>query len=171
MSEVGRLTMREEFSIPVTKCIYERLSYPSRSGEFEKAFIEKAQSDAAVEAFCKINEQKHMFMRLRYVKENGLPGYYRPDFLARTVSAIYLCETKAETMLLLPDVQRKRRAAIAWCERVNELPAEERAGREWHYALIGEALFYEFRSKGASLEEVLNFARLRPKVTGEGALL
>ena len=103
-------------------------------------------------------------MRLRYVKENGLPGYYCPDFLVRTASAIYLCETKAETMLLLPDVQRKRRAAIAWCERINELTGEERGGREWHYALIGEALFYEFRSKGASLEEVMNFARLRPKM-------
>jgi type III restriction enzyme len=73
-------------------------------------------------------------------------------------------------MLLLPDVQRKRRAAIAWCERINELPSEERAGREWHYALIGEALFHEFRSKGASLEEVMNFARLRPKTVGTGVL-
>ena len=74
-------------------------------------------------------------------------------------------------MLLLPDVQRKRRAAIAWCERINELTGEERGGREWHYALIGEALFHEFRSKGASLEEVLNFARLRPKTIGAAALL
>ena len=77
----------------------------------------------------------------------------------------------SSTMLLLPDVQRKRREAIAWCERINELPPEERGGREWHSALIGEALFHEFRSKGASVEEVLNFARLRPRAADSGALL
>jgi len=171
LSEVDRLAMREEYSVVVTKCIYERLPYPSRNGEFEKAFIERAQGDGAVAAFCKLNEQKHTFLRLRYVKENGLPGYYHPDFLVRTADAIYLTETKAETMLALPDVQRKRRAAIAWCELINELSEEARSKRQWHYALVGERLFYEFRSKGASLEEVLNFARLRPKAADADVLL
>jgi type III restriction enzyme len=171
LSDVERLAMRETYSVLVTKCIYERLSYPSRNGEFEKAFIEKAQGDGTVAAFCKINEQKHTFLRLRYVKESGLPGYYCPDFLVRTEGVIYLAETKAETMLSLPDVQRKRRAAIAWCERVNELSEERRSMRRWHYALIGEALFYEFRLKGASLAEVLDFARLRPKAADRGSLI
>lgn len=171
LSEVDRLAMREAYSVVSTKCIYERLPYPSRNGEFEKAFIEKAQGDGAVEAFCKLNEQKHTFLRLRYVKENGLPGYYHPDFLVRTADAIYLTETKAETMLALPDVQRKRRAAIAWCERINELPEEARLKRQWHYALVGERMFYEFRSKGASMGEILNFARLRPKAADPGVLL
>ena len=171
LSDVERLAMRETYSVLVTKCIYERLPYPSRNGEFEKAFIEKAQGDGTVAAFCKINEQKHTFLRLRYVKESGLPGYYCPDFLVKTKETIYLAETKAETMLSLPDVQRKRRAAIAWCERVNELSEEHRSIRRWHYALIGEALFYEFRSKGASLAEVLDFARLRPKAADRGSLI
>lgn len=171
LSEIIRLSVREAYSVIVGKCIYERLPYPSRNGEFEKAFIEKAHSDAAVEAFCKINEQKHTFLRLRYVKESGLPGYYCPDFLVRTEGTIFLAETKAETMLSLPDVQRKRRAAIAWCERINELSGDHRSMRRWHYALIGEALFYEFRSKGASLAEVLDFARLRPKAADSGSLI
>jgi type III restriction enzyme len=67
-------------------------------------------------------------------------------------------------------VQRKRRA-VAWCERINELSEEVRSKRLWHYALVGERLFYEFRSKGASLEEVLNFARFRPKVADVGVLI
>ena len=45
LSEVDRLTMREAYSVVVGKCIYERLPYPSRNGEFEKAFIEKANID------------------------------------------------------------------------------------------------------------------------------
>src|SRR5207249_4509812 len=71
LSEVTKLAMREAYSLAVSKCIYERLPYPSRNGEFEKAFIEKASGDGTVLAFCKINEQKHTFLRLRYVKENG----------------------------------------------------------------------------------------------------
>ncbi len=171
LSEVDRLTMREEFSIPVEKCIYERLDFPSRNGELEKAFIEKAVSDATVLAFCKIKEQKHTFLRLRYVKESGLPGFYWPDYLVRTATAIYLAETKGQTFLSLPDVERKRKAAVAWCDRTNELPADQRDSRQWSYALVGEDLFYSFKNKGASLEEILDFARLRPKAADKQALL
>ena len=165
LSEVDKLTVREGYSVPVTKCIYERLPYPSRNGGLEKAFIEAAQNDATITAFCKINEQKHVFLRLRYVKHDGLPGYYCPDFLVRTTDAIHLVETKAQQMISHPDVQRKQCAAIAWCARINELSQEDRAGRTWHYSLVGEDLFHEFRSKGASLEELLDFTRLRPKAT------
>jgi type III restriction enzyme len=34
-------------------------------------------------------------------------------------------------------------------------------GREWRYVLLGEALFYEWRDKGASMSEMLDFACLR----------
>jgi len=171
LSEVTKLAMREAYSVVVSKCIYERLPYPSRNGEFEKAFVEKANGDGTVLAFCKINEQKHTFLRLRYVKENGLPGYYNPDFLVRTATATYLAETKAQTMLSLPDVERKRKAAVAWCDRINELPEGQRSGRPWSYALIGEDLFYGFDRKGASMEDILNFARLRPKAVDKESLL
>ncbi len=171
LSEVDTLRMREPYSVVVGKCIYERLPYPSRNGEFEKAFIEKSTPDGTVEAFSKINEEKHTFLNLRYVKESGLPGTYHPDFLVRTATTIFLAETKGQTMLSLPDVERKRKAAVAWCERINELPEDQRSGRSWSYALIGEELFYSFDRKGASVEDILNFARLRAKVADKEALL
>ena len=170
LSEVQKLNVREAYSIITPKCIYERLPYPSRNGGFEKAFIEQAVSDATVEAFCKVNEQKHLFMRLRYVKENGLPGFYSPDFLVRTQTGIFLTETKAQNMLTHADVVRKQRAAVAWCERVNELPPEQRSDRTWSYCLLGEALFYRFREKGGTMEETLQFSRVRAKVAEVGTL-
>jgi hypothetical protein len=36
--------------------------------------------------------------------------------------------------------------------------------------LLGEALFYEFKGKGATIEEILQFARVRAKTTGKGGL-
>lgn len=162
LSEVQKLAMREGSSMPVQKAIYERLPYPSRNGGLEQAFMETCEKDASVAAYCKINEQKHTFARLRYVKEDGLPSFYSPDFLVRTDGAIYLVETKAQGQLSTPNVQRKRKAAVAWCDRINDLAPEHRSETEWHYVLLGEAAFYGWRDKGGSIAELLDFARLRP---------
>lgn len=161
LSEVERIAVRDTASVVVSKCIYSRLPYPSRNGGLEKAFIEMADRDGQVEALCKINEQKHDFVRLRYIKEDGLPAYYSPDFVVRTADTLYMVETKAQEQLAHPNVKRKRRAALSWCERINALPPEQRMGREWKYVLLGEALFYEWRDKGAAMPEMLGFATLR----------
>ena len=170
LSEVATIRVRESSSIQTPKCIYERLPFPSHNGGFEEAFIGKANADSTVEAFCKVNEQRHFFMRLRYVRENGLPGFYFPDFLVRTASSIWLTETKAQDQLIQADVIRKKIAAVAWCERLNELPPEKRSGRAWNYCLLGENLFYEFRDKGATMEEILQFSRVRTKAAVNGGL-
>ncbi len=170
LSEVERITVRETASVIVEKCIYPRLPYPSRNGGLEKAFIEMAHSDGQVAAFCKINEQKHDFVRLRYIKEDGLPGFYSPDFVVRVPNTVYLVETKAQEQMAHPNVKRKRKAALAWCERVNELEPEYRMDCEWKYVLLGEALFYEWRNKGANMAEMLDFATLRPDYLVQGKL-
>jgi hypothetical protein len=33
--------------------------------------------------------------------------------------------------------------------------------REWHYVLLGETQFYEWRDKAAGMVELLKFARVR----------
>jgi type III restriction enzyme len=162
LSDVTKLTMRESCSLVVTKCIYERLPYPARNGRLERAFIEWAQVDGKVHAFCKISETRHDFARLRYVKQDGMPAFYSPDFLVRTEQGIYLVETKAQQQVIHPNVQRKLKAAAAWCGRINDLQPEQRSGLPWHYVLLGEDAFYEWRDKGAHLSELLEFARLRP---------
>ena len=172
LSEVDRLTMRESSSMEVGKCIYPRLPYPSRSGGLERAFIEWALRDTGIIAFCKISENRHDFVRLRYVKDNGLPAFYFPDFLVRTADAIYLAETKAQDQTGHPNVLRKRKAASAWCERINELLPELRGGLPWHYALVGESAFHDWQRKGARLGELLAFSRVReaPRRQAQGGL-
>jgi type III restriction enzyme len=162
LSEVDRLTMRESSSLAVAKCIYPRLPYPSRSGLLERAFIEMADRDGSIEAFCKVHEHKHVFVRLRYVKEDGLPAFYSPDFLVRTDTDIFLVETKAQGQLAHPNVKRKRTAALAWCDRINALPEKDRSYRTWRYVLLGEDVFYQWRDRGAIMKELLDYARLRP---------
>jgi type III restriction enzyme len=167
LSEAAKLTMRESASLPVGKCIYERLPYPTRSGGLERTLMEWAQADSSVAAFCKISETRHDFARLRYVKEDGLPAFYSPDFLVRAEKAIYLVETKAQQQTIHPNVQRKLKAATAWCERINELAPEHRDQREWRYVLLGEAIFHDWRTKGGRLAELLDFARVR--ATGDSS--
>jgi hypothetical protein len=36
--------------------------------------------------------------------------------------------------------------------------------------LLGESLFYEFRDKSASMEEILQFARVRARTAGKEGL-
>ena len=162
LSEVPKLTMRESASLAVDKSIYLRLPFPTRSGGLERAFIEAADRDDSVNAFCKLNEQKHNFTRLRYVKEDGLPAFYHPDFLVRCGGKTYLVETKAQGQITTPNVKRKKRAAVAWCDKINTLEPAQRSNSEWHYVLLAENVFYEWRDKGASIRDVLDFARLRP---------
>lgn len=162
LSETPRLMVREAHSVPVSKCVYTRLGWPARNGGLEKSFIYWAQADSAVLAFCKISETRHPFARLRYVKEDGFSAFYSPDFLVRTEDAIYLVETKAQQQVIHPNVQRKRKAAVAWCERINALEPEQRQHLPWHYVLLGEDAVQEWQGKGAHLADLLDFARLRP---------
>ncbi len=162
LSEVPKIAMRQGSSVAVDKAIYLRLPYPSRSGGLEQAFIESCNRDGSVDAFCKLNEQKHTFARLRYIKEDGLPAFYSPDFLVRAGDTIYLVETKAQGQLSSPNVLRKRKAAVAWCDRINALASEHRSEAEWHYVLLGEETFYNWRDKGGSIADLLAYAKLRP---------
>ncbi|KPN17153.1 restriction endonuclease subunit R [Xanthomonas sp. Mitacek01] len=165
LSEVTQLPMREGHSMEVDKCIYTRQGWPARNGGLERAFIEWCQQDGGVQAFCKLSESRHDFARLRYVRGDGLPAFYFPDFLVRTAESTYLVETKAQQQANHPNVQRKRKAAATWCERINQLAPYDRGGRVWHYALVGEDLFYDWRSKNARLDDLLSFSRIRAVVS------
>ncbi|MBV7542273.1 DEAD/DEAH box helicase family protein [Acidovorax sp. sic0104] len=162
LSEVPRLMVRESQSVAVSKCIYTRLGWPAHSGGLERAFIHWAQADSHVLAFCRISENRHTFARLRYVKEDGLPAFYSPDFIVRTADAVYLAETKAQEQTVHPNVQRKLKAAVAWCERINALPPALRGSPPWHYVLLAQDTVTEWQAQGARLADLLHFARLRP---------
>ncbi|MEN9842303.1 MAG: hypothetical protein RLZZ612_132 [Pseudomonadota bacterium] len=166
LSEVPHLTLRESHSVPVSKCIYTHLGWPSRHGGLEKTLIHWAQADASVQAFCKISETRHTFAHLRYLKDDGLPAFYSPDFLVRVTqgkaAGIYWVETKAQQQMNHPNVQRKRKAALAWCEQINQLPPELRSGLPWHYVLLGEDTVTHWQAQHARLADLLDFARLRP---------
>ena len=82
--------------------------------------------------------------------------------MVRTEGGLYLVETKAQQQTIHPNVQRKLRAATAWCSRINDLPAHQRGGLPWHYVLLAELVVKEWQAKGARLVELLDFARLRP---------
>jgi type III restriction enzyme len=81
--------------------------------------------------------------------------------LLRTDKAVYLVETKAQGQVSSPNVQRKLKAAAAWCDRINALPVEDRSNLPWHYVLLGESVFWEWRDKGERLAALCDFARIR----------
>lgn len=165
VSEVKTIPVSLAGSVEVTKCIFPRQPFPLNGGGLERAFMEWLDKDPAVEAFIKVHEYRHDFVRRPYLKVDGMPGQYSPDFLVRTDTEVYVVETKAQSALSDVNVQRKKRAALDWCAKLNELPEQERDGRAWSYVLLGEKVVDDWRRKGTTPVELLEFARLRPTDT------
>jgi type III restriction enzyme len=169
-SEVESIMVRGGFSVEVAKSIYPRLSVPSHSGGLERLFMEWADADSAVEALVKIHEYRHAFLRRPYIKADGMPAQYSPDFLVRTADAVYVVETKAQSFVTESNVQRKANAARDWCAQLNRLPVSLRSDREWRYVLLGEKTVREWHDKGMTASELLAFARLRPRTDADDKL-
>ncbi|MEK6828055.1 MAG: restriction endonuclease subunit R, partial [Nanoarchaeota archaeon] len=166
-SEIKEIKIRETYAINVAKTIYQKIAYPSNKGGFEKAFIEFVDSDTKVKAFAKINEHYYDFANVIYIREDGLLAHYFPDFIVKIGDKIYLVETKAERDLNNINVKQKRLATIDWIDKVNELQPENRMDCTWNYVLLGEKTFYGMSEKGATTQEILEYARLtKAKIKG-----
>jgi type III restriction enzyme len=166
-SEVEELKMRENFSLPVTKTIYERLPYPSNKGELEKDFTLYCDSDSGVDRFLKINENQHHFAHFNYIRTDGMLSSYYPDFIVKTGPDMYLAETKAQKDVHDPNVKQKELGALDRLRKINELKPEDRMESEWKYAILGDITFYSMRDRGASIKEILEFSRLtRERIKG-----
>jgi type III restriction enzyme len=171
LSEVKSLPMRASHALELSKSMYTHTAYPAHSGGLERTLMLWAQQDSEVTALCKIHEVRHDAARLRYVKEDGLPAFYVPDFLIRVSasnpingeasSTVYLVETKAQGQLSSPNVQRKLKAAVAWCERINGVAADQRRFEVWHYVLLGENTVVQWQKDNKRCSELLAFAKLR----------
>ncbi len=152
--------MRENYSLDITKTIYERLPYPSNKGELEKNFMLFCDRDAQVDSLLKINENYHCFAHMNYIRTDGMLSSYYPDFIIKAESAIYLVETKAVKDINDPNVRQKELSAMDWLRKINELEPDDRMGCEWSYVLLGETTFYSLRDKGATIKDIMNFSKL-----------
>lgn len=152
---VPELKMRESFALDITKTVYEKLAYPPNKGELEKNFMLACDLDTNVEAFVKIYDYKHDFAAISYIRTDGIFTGYHPDFLLRMADGYYIVETKADRDLTEDNVRQKRKSAMDWVKRLNELPSEVRDNREWHYTLLGENSFYTLQGNGASIKDIL----------------
>ena len=159
-AEVGSITMRSSSAVDVQKSIYPKLRIASRSGGLERRFLRWMDEDGTVEAFIKIDEYAHDFLRRPYLRADGMPAQYSPDFLVRTATEIYIVETKAQNNLSDENVRRKERAAIAWCEQINDLEPSMRSDRGWHYVLAGEKSVDTWHNAHESVSAFLAAMRL-----------
>jgi type III restriction enzyme len=99
LSEVTTIPVRGSTAEEVNKCIYPKLPIPSHGGGLERRFIRWADKDSGIEALAKVHEYRHDFLRRPYLKADGMPAQYSPDFLIRTPFTIYVVETKAQSSL------------------------------------------------------------------------
>ena len=166
-AEVQSLKMRDNFSLDITKSIYEKTAYPSNKGEFEKQFLLFADSDSEVERLLKINENYHLFASLRYIRTDGMLSSYYPDFMVKIDKDIYMVETKAQKDVSQENVIQKQKGALDWIKKTNELLPEDRMNAIWHYSILDDSTFYRMKENGASTKDTLDYCQLtNNKVAG-----
>jgi type III restriction enzyme len=161
LSEVKTIPIRSTSYVEVKKCIYPKLPIPTNKGGLERRFIEWLARDTKIDAFCKIHEHRHDFMRRPYLKADGMPAQYSPDFIVRTAIDVYIVETKAQSALSDENVLRKQRAALSWVEQINTLQPHLRMDAMWSYVLLGEDFVKSWESRGMRASEALEMARVR----------
>jgi len=167
-SEVPLLKIRENFSLDIVKSIYTKTGYPSNKGGFERDFLAYADGDARVERLIKISETRHSFVRLYYVRTDGMLASYYPDFMVKTGDKIFIVETKAEQQMDLANVQAKRQSAVEWVAKINELKPGDRMDAEWKYVLLSDTSFYALKARNATASDILeNYILTQAKLQGE----
>ena len=168
-SEVDTMFGRKNLALDIKKSIYEQTFHPSTSN-LEKDFLEYCDADGAVERLIKIDEHKHTFAHLRYLRSDGMLGTYHPDFMVKIGNKIYVVETKGDNMAQNPDVRSKETSAVDWVAKINELPESERMGCEWSYVLLTGGNFDALRSQNASIQQILDYCRLT-RTRAQGTLI
>ena len=168
-SEVDTMFGRENFALDIKKSIYEKTFYPSTSN-LEKEFLEYCDADGAVERLIKIDEHKHTFAHLRYLRKDGMLGTYHPDFMVKIGNKIYVVETKGDDRADNVDVRSKEVSAVDWVTKINELPESDRMGCEWSYVLLTGGNFHALSDQNASIKEMLEHCKLT-RTRAQGILI
>ena len=159
-SSVPSIKMREKYALDLQKTIYEKTPFPPHNGGFEKSFLEFLDGDSNVLKFIKINEYKHLFARVFYFRDDGLMGWYSPDFIVETAENIFIIETKADTNLKNANVKQKQKATVDFVRRLNNLDENLRDFKKWEYLLVGETQFHTLRKSGADINDIANSAKI-----------
>ena len=159
-SKVASLNMRANYALDLEKTIYEKTTYPSNKGGFEKAFLEFLDADSKVLKFIKILEFKHDFATITYFRDDGLMASYYPDFMVETDLHVYLVETKSDKDLKDVNVKQKQRATLDFVRRINSLDEDLRDSKSWSYLLLGETQFYSLQKSGADMEDIARSAKM-----------
>jgi type III restriction enzyme len=142
LSNVARLLLRERTSVETWKTIYPRQAFASKGGGFERGFMSDVlEQSAEVEAYAKL-DRKHALL-VPYRDEYGILRDYEVDFVVKTVSQVYLVETKADKDLDDKTVLLKAKAAHAWCATASSVvpPDGTVQSTKWEYLILAEGMF------------------------------
>ena len=141
LSDLPRILVRNEHSVPTAHCIYPRMGYSRSYGGLERdVMTDVLDSSADVLAWCKL--QRRHGLAIAYRDPSGILRTYEVDFIIRTADRIYILETKSDRDMELQSVGLKARAAKHWCQSISGA-AGGPAGQptDWEYLLLPQNVF------------------------------
>jgi len=168
-SEVDNILGREKFALDIVKSIYKQTFYPSNKGGLEKDFLLEADRDSKVERIIKIDNNKHLFACLHYIRQDGMLSPYYPDFMVKIGDEIFVVETKGKDRAYNADTKSKETGALDWINKINDLQPDDRMNAEWSYVLLTDTDFYRYKKQNATIKDILDTCKLTRNIS-EGVL-
>jgi type III restriction enzyme len=71
-----------------------------------------------------------------------------------------IVETKSDSSVSSYNVQAKRKSALDFIEKINQVKGIDRMDAKWNYILLRETTFKGMISKNASIKEILDYSIL-----------
>lgn len=162
MSVMNFWRMKENSSVKVSKCIYEKLPFGHGAGLELKFVIEVLEKSQEVISYSKINDKRGSFhLHIKYLAEDGNYKSYFPDFIIKTDKKMFIVETKSDKDFEKdPDVKAKATNTKKMCQLFSKIKCpfkELNQPIEWEYVIIPESRFS--KNQGLSFEALANVCK------------
>lgn len=154
--------MRENSSVKISKCIYERLPFGHGAG-LELRFVnEVLEKSPEVIAYSKLNDKRGSFhLHIKYLAEDGNYKSYFPDFIIKTDDKMYIVETKSDKDFEKDsDVKAKSTNAKKMCQLYSKIKCpfkELNQPKEWEFVIVPQSRF--IKNQGLSFEALVGICK------------
>ena len=137
------------------RCPYTHLGWSIDSSGLHRAFIEAAEADPEIEAYCLIDPRRHATGCRDALLEYGLRLRGMPDAIVLTARQGFAVEFAASIAFADAGSGDARRAVARWCAQLGADPDEERRGRAWRPVRLQAPLFWSWKRRCSPLSALL----------------
>lgn len=145
--------LRRRQSLLTTRCPDAHQGWPIDSNGLHRGFLETAEADSAIEAYCLVDPRRYAPDTRDALLERGLRLRGMPDALVLTRARLYLVEFVASVPMLTPPGDDARLTIREWCTAWTAGRTDGRASR---MVQLYAPSFWSWKRRGTPLSDLLS---------------